>query len=250
MWSEAGLATTWSKAGLEWLYSSTPQEGRGHQAQFPSPCSFGPRYSAQQHWDGKGQDLAPGLDATSFHLVWRKKCWMSYRRNHGLQSQRACSGPSTHLIPSAMADRNLNRACLIATPFGIPSLSPIRSWTLGLRFRFWRLLNCIVFKLVISFLLKYGTLLQEMMQVVGTLCTATQEIIWGCFHLSFQRTAVDDRLSTSCDSNTDSIESIVTGPTPLKLDIGYCQKQGALLFWNLSFLQIITLTLLRCRGVF
>ncbi len=49
---------------------SVPIEGGGHQVQFPSLCCFGPLYSARQHWDGEGRDLAPGLEATSLWWWW------------------------------------------------------------------------------------------------------------------------------------------------------------------------------------
>ena len=54
------------------------QRAGGHQAQFPSPCCFGPLYSARQHWDGEGRDLAPGLDATSLWWWWDYglACWV------------------------------------------------------------------------------------------------------------------------------------------------------------------------------
>ncbi len=52
---------------------STTPEGADHQMQFPSPCCFGPLYSARQHWDGEGWDLAPGVDATSLWWWWDQK---------------------------------------------------------------------------------------------------------------------------------------------------------------------------------
>ena len=57
----------------------------------------------------------PDKLSTEDRLFREKKCWMSEGWNHGLQSQRACSGPSTHWMSILHEILHLNTHCNIFT---------------------------------------------------------------------------------------------------------------------------------------